>query len=923
MGSYRLVRIHFIYRARGNMNKSIDIRIMKLNKWYVPKSYDLEKLEDPIILGFFDELKIRKVEDHTGPGRLHPFTAGYNRLMEWKWEEKREVEDFSTQEQILFLNICDKDEEEGIAFTEETVKEFWDDKSQVSPYIFVSMIHINHRGNLKKALRNIKSIFKKDYLSYISFDYCDIVLFMHNIGIRDFLDKIKQLFEMKHETEKIIFDTFSLVSFWPPKVLDEMDRGCLRETKAEKFCATINVSVRDYEGFKDWYEKEIKSYGSGMNLYYMYGRHDVSIINEAADTHWLIWMMEMLHNPNNQKLFWTFETFIKVKADAAEVMEADTYMDAVQMGKEEIDKLKKTYETIKGNLQNEINQLQKAIEDSSIHDMERYILPVYEVRDCICSIVKNGFAEEFVCCIYESFLHFVVYMRRKIQKLNGNSAKNQEDKCKVSEGMIAKGYDSYFTAINTLVNSIIHTDRQFVQATAFNAAFCSVPPKIMAFYNVYVYRLKQILKDDEFSYTFLICPSFSPSMLVEQISLNDSPPSDRILTVAANEKTLYEIEAAMCQMVHELAHYIGHRLRCRGVRRHKIVSSLLKWISDECRIDKKIYHMLVRRYTKESSEGQELYTDGYLYSTWNLGRQLLQDLSQIEEMKGFFSESYGTEKSRCADYCDEFLENCGIEAALQGDYVEYYKEQYDAIKWVEFSQCIREMDDPKKAEKYKCYIELINSAYRECYADLQMILVLAMGAEDYLSTFHINIHQKVSSEILIRISTVFRVMKDCGFWREPTEQDGKNYQEVYQIIEQYNRVVEEYTDSVRGEDAKLKVNQIMEKAKYFDFEDGVHLKRTAETSAQKSDAETPRLKNVPFTDMAIFLYEYLLEVMGESLERYSDEDELSKIKKIRTVIKEIFDFKDIISVFDCVESELETYKQEIYKMKIMPMGEKE
>lgn len=896
------------------MNENIDIRIMKLNKWYVPKSYDLEKLEDPIILGFFDELKIKKVEEHTGAGRLHPFTAGYKRLVEWKKEEKQQVEDFSTQEQILFLNLCDKDEEEGIAFAEETVKEFWDDKSQISPYIFVSMIHINHKGNLEKALRDIKSIFKKDYLSYISFDYCDIVLFVHNIGIRDFLDKVKQLFESKQETEKIIFDTFSLVSFWPPKVLDEMDWEHRQEDDPEVFCATINISVRDYEQFKDWYVKKIKSNGNGMNLYCMYGRHDVSIINDAADTDWLIWMMKMLHNPDNQKLFWTFETFIKVKADDVEAAEADTLKESVQTGEEETDKLKKVYETIKNNLQNEINELQKVIEKFSIHDKERYILPVYEVRDCICSIVKNGFAEEFVCCIYESFLHFIRYMKREIQKFIGDSDNDKSQECIVAEDMIAKAYDGYFTAINTLINSIIHTDRQFVQATAFNAAFCSVPPKIMAFYNAYVYQLKQILKDDNFSYTFLICPSFSPTMLVEQISLNDSPPCDRILTVTANEKTLYEIEAAMCQMVHELAHYIGDAFRCRGVRRNKIVSSLLKWISDECRIDKKTYQMLVKRYTKENVQKQELYTEEYLYYSWNLGRQLLQELSQIGEMKGFFSESYGTGKSQCADYYDEFLRNCGIEESRQDDYVEYYKEQYDAIKWMEFSQCIREMDEPKKAKQYKYYIELINSAYRECYADLQMILVLAMGAEDYLSTFHIDVRQKVSSEILIRISTVFRVMKDCDLWKEPTKQDSKNYQEVYQIIKQYNRAVEEHSDSVRKEDAKNKVNEIIGRAKSFDFKNGVHYKRMAETLVQEDDMETPQLRNVPFTDMAIFLYEYLLEVMGESLKRYSDEDKPEKIQQLRNVINKIFDFKDIISVFDCVEFELGTYMDKIYQM---------
>ena len=43
-------------------------------------------------------------------------------------------------------------------------------------------------------------------------------------------------------------------------------------------------------------------------------------------------------------------------------------------------------------------------------DKSGFLLPIYEVRDCICSILKNTFAEEFIYCMYESFRHFIVYM---------------------------------------------------------------------------------------------------------------------------------------------------------------------------------------------------------------------------------------------------------------------------------------------------------------------------------------------------------------------------------------------------------------------------------------------------------------------------------------------------------------------------------
>lgn len=84
--------------------------------------------------------------------KLHPFTEGYNKLEEWKGEEKNNIVDLSSQEQILFLDICEESQADGTAFTENEVQGFWNGGSSECPYIFLSMIHINCSGNLKKAL---------------------------------------------------------------------------------------------------------------------------------------------------------------------------------------------------------------------------------------------------------------------------------------------------------------------------------------------------------------------------------------------------------------------------------------------------------------------------------------------------------------------------------------------------------------------------------------------------------------------------------------------------------------------------------------------------------------------------------------------------------------------------------------------------
>ena len=68
------------------MGREIDIRIMNLNKWYVPKSFSIEELKSPVVLGYFDALQVREIRiDQEGQ---HPFIAGYGKQEECKNTEK-------------------------------------------------------------------------------------------------------------------------------------------------------------------------------------------------------------------------------------------------------------------------------------------------------------------------------------------------------------------------------------------------------------------------------------------------------------------------------------------------------------------------------------------------------------------------------------------------------------------------------------------------------------------------------------------------------------------------------------------------------------------------------------------------------------------------------------------------------------------
>ena len=87
----------------------------------------------------------------------------------------------------------------------------------------------------------------------------------------------------------------------------------------------------------------------------------------------------------------------------------------------------------------------------------------------------------------------------------------------------------------------MHSDRQFIQAPSFSPVFFDVPPKLLAFYTSMANNIVKINKDtkDESNYSFIFRPNFSKNISVSIYSHPLTPPTDRLLMIRINEKSLY------------------------------------------------------------------------------------------------------------------------------------------------------------------------------------------------------------------------------------------------------------------------------------------------------------------------------------------------------------------------------------------------
>ncbi|MDE5698539.1 MAG: hypothetical protein K2I96_14205 [Lachnospiraceae bacterium] len=890
------------------MNK-IDVRALKLNKWYIPKTFPEHDQEEFIAVGYFDTILYKGIQ--IDPQSQHPFISGYQVMSRWKREEKEHLIDYSSQEQILYTNIGKAQEEDGTCFAEETINRFWNEVD--SPYLFLSMVHIEHTGNLETVLKKIKDVFEQDFLSYVSFDYCDIIIFAKKLRIKQFLDKVKELYAAyRIPGKRAIVDTFSMVSF-NMKYFEEKSEGKDGqddEYKSEKFQATINLSVRDYEGFREWYQNgELE--GCPTNQYKMFGRHDISIVNENADNEWLMNVMRKFRR-DRDRLFWTLETFIKLDPDDIHVERLDN------------DVSERVYQSVKCELEQKIGKLNTVVKELGIEEDSNFVLAVCEVRDCICSILKNSFAEEFIYCMYESFQHFIEYMTAEFQSLESGYDGKRKEK-------LAEMYDKYFTALNTLVNSTMHGERQFIQATAFNAIFYTVPPKIMAFYNAYISRVREILTDKGCSnkFTFLIYPSFSPVMSVKSIASEDRPPCDRIITIKIREKTMYDIMDVSHQIVHELAHFIGADLRCRDLRKKYLLYTMLSCLVTICYLDDKDLTRVLRMYVDETGmelKGEDGETFMYMDEMSKMSGTLVDTLlyDRNDDVRDVFKKYYRSAPESGTGESDKTLFEMGIiEPGSQTLYKQLFAERFGSQKYEIFRDGLQDMPVENLRDFWDFADGLLPSVYRECYADLQMVLILGVGPENYLNMFteknDASVEQLFSyQEDNIRVSVLFKVMTDCGLWDITEMHNGQLRELIGTIIKRITAEFEQTREEMGDQSDKLIQSMVPDIQAYQEeIKKCGQFRGRPENAQQESFDVEELLRNGRIFiensfEMMYFLYEYLLNVMKVSLAEYRLPEKREKIKEIHDMLRTLLDFNSIVEVYNCIEGRIYEYKDILF-----------
>lgn len=897
--------------------KNLDCRVFKFKKWILPKTKSNNLINSSeITIGYFDFISVERINCCSYTPFLSYYNSSKNKARDSviqaqtyhgsdsATEKSKTIDsplDFTFQQFFAFTNISNEREElsKGV-YSEKKLMSFWSDPSVIR---FYSLLHIEKGADKNKVsniLYQVHNAFaerdKESYNSvcYFSLDYSDIIICTRDLSILRFTEA---LFTLNYRSEeKLVRDSFSLVCLAPNSIsrdniislnnYDQITRlinlrisgdECgTSNLLSEHFAASYNIGVQNYEVFNQLI-KDLEQCNIPFTQYRILGRHDIALYNDEANLVWLIIMQTLLDYYSSKSdslafdeknVVFNCESFIRVpfpkKLEYSDTVAPQKYCNTKYDNAQKLmDQL------IQRFVYQEIDGKCKPIDDP-IH-----VTPIYTLRNSILGLLKNGFADDFVLCVFESFLSFLSYIGNK-SKINY-----------LNDKQFDFTFNSYFNTINSLINSAMHSDRQFIQSPSFNPVFFDAPPKLLAYYTSITHQIYDIIctGDDVKlgkAYSFVFQPSFNSNINIVRYSYYDSAPSDRLLSVMINEKELYDPHSLIRQINHEVAHFVGEGNRKRNLRKHCFAQCML----------------------------YDIYFDFFFKVTNEPVPEMLLCKCINDSMKLLANEDFYKSNALYFDAFDKLLYNIMFFLEYDSKVEIIIKNTLSQLKEISYSEIEiistqldyylfgKRINLVSMNENIYCFDMLI-TVFSEIYADLQMILILNMEFDDYLKTFDPmcdNISDFRQHDVIYyRILNIAILMILTGRWKITNR--ANNSVNKNHLLED----IKGYLDYFCNKEALLKY--VMNAYENNDV--------------QKVFEELEEYKGSQWCGYHYWntnIQKYILEVYKSSRDCYATPEKTRQIESLRANIRVVEEFNDAIDVFCTIQGTNEAYATEIYRL---------
>lgn len=214
--------------------------------------------------------------------------------------------------------------------------------------------------------------------------------------------------------------------------------------------------------------------------------------------------------------------------------------------------------------------------------------------------------------------------------------------------------------ISLYAQNSIRSDRQFTQSLDYNIRIYHTPVKLNAFYNAYIYNLKEYLNALEIDpksrhkYEFLACPGIADTMWVLELFAALSN-KEKVYIVGIPENQMYDIRRMLVMLSHEVGHFVGKEIRDR-LKREARMEKLFARAAARCyRIE-----LLKRNYKIDDEIDEKRFWSGLEAELERHLGQYVENQKQSETIMEKFSIISLDNIEDCKDFIEEHGYYSGI-----------------------------------------------------------------------------------------------------------------------------------------------------------------------------------------------------------------------------------------------------------------------
>lgn len=385
---------------------------------------------------------------------------------------------------LAFIDILEESGT-GVGYTHEQIEAFWNNYEE--PLMFLSMISLDVDQKHISVLEKIEEVYAgMQHLAYISFDYCNIIIFSKG---RSFQQCAENLLKLDFASGQRIVDSITLYSF-------TCDFGeCLAAREPEIFGAYLRIGVTDLNTMEEYFNAlPVDAKGNRPEINWIIGRHDVGIFCRNANLNWLA---NALAAAAGEK--WYNDLTLSVMIAPSNIPIRGKLSDPI------------TTSSLSNTMKVRFEEFQRSYHNRcqavGVYEDFVWLRWLRETSELAVNLLGNKMTYDLGISLVPQFLDFLDYARQlwSNEGLNLGKRWDEAQKC----------FATLLSNVSILVDSMNHHSRQFITSPPFRTVAFSMPPKLMAYYIMVLHQLIIILRDEayEHQYGFTIATVYKGNII--------------------------------------------------------------------------------------------------------------------------------------------------------------------------------------------------------------------------------------------------------------------------------------------------------------------------------------------------------------------------------------------------------------------------